>query len=207
MAGATRQVLRYNTAGKVSVIASEIDGNDLLVTRNGNVYVTSPNGSEKPSRLYLVRPGGEKIVVDSGLRFINGLCLTPDQTQLYVAECASHWIWSFSIRPDGSLFNKQRYGWLHVPDNQENAWPDGLKCDREGRVYVASRLGIQVLDPIGRVNAILPLPSGQASNVCFGGHDFDVLYVSAGTKVYRRKLKVRGANNFEVPNRPPQPRL
>lgn len=207
VAGATRQVLRYNSAGQVSVIASEIDGNDLLVTRNGNVYVTSPNGSEKPSRLYLIRPGGEKIVVDSGLRFINGLCLTPDQTQLYVAESASHWIWSYSIRPDGSLFNKQRYGWLHVPDNQENAWPDGLKCDREGRLYVASRLGIQILDPIGRVNAILPLPSGQASNVCFGGRDFDVLYVSSGTKVYRRKLKVRGANNFEAPNRPPQPHL
>jgi gluconolactonase len=96
---------------------------------------------------------------------------------------------------------------LHVPDNAENAWPDGLKCDREGRLYVASTLGIQILDPIGRVNAILPLPSGHASNVCFGGRDFDVLYVSCGTKVYRRKLKVRGANNFEAPNKPPQPRL
>jgi sugar lactone lactonase YvrE len=218
VAGATKQIIRYAAAGKssvigsasasrYSVIASDISGNDLIVTRNGNVYVTSPDGPERPSKIYLIRPGGEKIAIDSGLRFINGLCLTPDQTQLYVAESASHWIWLYSIRPDGTLYNKQRYGWLHVPDNQENAWPDGLKCDREGRLYVTTRIGIQILDPIGRVNAILPVPSGQPSNLCFGGPNFDILYVSSGTKVYRRKLRVRGVNPFEPPNKPPQPRL
>jgi sugar lactone lactonase YvrE len=124
-----------------------------------------------------------------------------------VAESASHWIWVYSILPDGTLANKQRFGWLHVPDNKENAWPDGLKCDREGRVYVMTNMGVQILDPIGRVNAIIPVPSGQPSNCCFGGPDFDVLYVSSGTKVYRRKLKVRGCNPFEAPNKPPPPRL
>jgi sugar lactone lactonase YvrE/enterochelin esterase-like enzyme len=214
VAGATKQILRYTAAGKSgasatapTVIVSDISGNDLTVARNGNVYVTSPDGSERPSKLYLIRPGGDKIAIDSGLRFVNGICLTPDQTQLYVAESASHWIWLYSIRPDGTLYNKQRYGWLHVPDNQENAWPDGLKCDREGRVYVTTRIGIQVLDPIGRVNAILPVPSGQPSNVCFGGPAFDVLYVSSGNKVYRRKLRVRGCNSFEAPNKPGPPHL
>jgi gluconolactonase len=207
VAGATRQILRYDVAGKVSVIADSIDGNDLLVTRNGNVYVTVPNGTEKPSRLYLIKPGGEKKIVDSGLKFTNGLTLTPDQTQLYVAESASHWIWIYTVMPDGALINKQRYGWLHTPDDQDNAWSDGMKCDREGRLYVATRLGIQVLDPIGRVNAILPLPMGQPSNCCFGGPAFDVLYVTCGKKVYRRQLRVRGCNPFEPPNKPGQPRL
>jgi sugar lactone lactonase YvrE len=209
VAGASRQVMRYGAGGAATPIASDIPGNDLLVMRNGNVYVTSPDGSEKPSRLYLIRPSGsgERIVVDSGLHFINGLCLSPDQTLLYVAESASHWIWVYSIRPDGTLYNKQRYGWLHVPDNQETAWPDGLKCDRDGRVYVATRLGIQVMDQLGRVNAILPLPSGQASNLCFGGPGYDVLYVSAGSKVYRRRLHVKGVNSFEAPVKPPQPHL
>ncbi|MBS1661233.1 MAG: SMP-30/gluconolactonase/LRE family protein [Bacteroidetes bacterium] len=207
VAGGTKQVLRYGASGKVTVVASDISGNDLVVTRNGNVYVTSPDGTERPSKIYLIRPGGEKVAVDSGLKFINGVCLTPDQTQLYAAESASHWIWVYSIRPDGTLYNKQRYGWLQVPDNQENAWPDGLKCDREGRVFVTSRIGIQVLDQLGRVNAILPVPSGQPSNLCFGGKNFDVLYVTSGSKVYRRKLSVRGANPFETPNKPPRPRL
>jgi gluconolactonase len=215
VAGGSRQVLRYgaggagsgaSAAGKPIVIADHIDGNDLLVARNGNVYVTVPDG-EKPGKLYLIRPGGQPVVVDSGLRFINGLCFTADQTALYVAESASHWIWVYSILPDGSLTNKERYGWLHVPDNKENAWPDGLKCDRDGRVYVTTNMGIQVLDQLGRVNAILPVPSGQPSNCCFGGPNFDVLYVSSGSKVYRRKLNVRGCNPFDAPGRTPQPRL
>jgi sugar lactone lactonase YvrE len=189
------------------VVAEGLSGNDLLVAGNGNVYVTVPDGADKPGKIYLVRPGGQPVAVDSGLKFVNGLTFTPDQTQLYVAESASHWIWVYSIRPDGTLYNKQRYGWLQVPDNQENAWPDGLKCDRDGRLYVTTRMGVQVLDQLGRVNAIIPVPSGQGSNCCFGGAGFDILYVSCGDKVYRRKLKVRGCNPFEAPLRPGQPHL
>jgi gluconolactonase len=207
VAGGSAQVLRYDRAGRSSVVADSISGNDLLVARNGNVYVTVPNGTEKPSKLYLITPHGDKRVVDSGLKFINGLCFTPDQTQLYVAESASHWIWIYSVLSDGTLANKQRFGWLHTPDNEETAWPDGMKCDREGRLYVATRLGIQVLDPLGRVNAILPVPTGQASNCCFGGVGFDVLYVSSGGKVYRRQLRTRGCNPFDAPNKPAPPRL
>lgn len=207
VAGAAKQILRYDKDGAVSVIADNISGNDLLVLRNGNVYVTVPDGTERQSKLVIIRPGGGRQVVDSGLKFINGLTLTPDQTQLYVAESASHWVWIYTVMPDGSLANKQRFGWLHCPDNSETAWPDGMKCDREGRLYVATRLGIQVLDPLGRVNAILPLPSGQASNCCFGGPGFNILYVSSGDKVYRRQLRVRGCNPFEAPNRPGPPHL
>ncbi len=61
----------------------------------------------------------------------------------------------------------------------------------------ASRLGIQVLDQTGRVNAILPVPSGQPGNSSFGGPDFSILYVTCGDQVYRRKLKARGANAFD----------
>ena len=64
-----------------------------------------------------------------------------------------------------------------------------------------------VLDQIGRVNAILPIPSGQASNCCFGGPDFSTLYVSSKDKIYRRKLKVQGANPFQPPIKPATPRL
>jgi sugar lactone lactonase YvrE len=133
--------------------------------------------------------------VDDGLKFPNGITISHDQTQVFATESASHWVWAYAIKKDGTLAHKQRYGWLHVPDIEENAWSDGLKCDTAGRVFVASRIGIQVLDQQGRVNAILPTPpsNGQTSNVCFGGPEFNVLYVSCGDKVYRRKLKTRGA--------------
>lgn len=166
-----------------------------------------PDGAQNPSKLILIKPNGEKKIVDEGLKFANGIALTPDQTQLYVTESASHWVWIYKIEADGTLSGKQRFGWLHSPDEADNAWPDGLKCDTEGRIYVTSRLGIQVLDQLGRVNAILPSPGGQTSNLCFGGKDFDVLYVSCGDKVYRRTVKVHGVNTFADPIKPPKPRL
>ncbi|GEO10132.1 SMP-30/gluconolactonase/LRE family protein [Segetibacter aerophilus] len=206
VAGETKQILSYDASGKEAVVASDILGNDLVVAENGNIYVTSPDGSKKPGKLYLIKDG-KKIEIDAGLKYPNGVTLSPDQTQLYITESSTHWVWVYQVQPDGSLANKQRYGWLHETDIEGNAWGDGLKCDRDGRVYVATRLGIQILDQTGRVNAIIPIPSGQASNVCFGGTDFDTLYVSAGDKVFRRKVKVHGANTFDKPIKPTAPRL
>lgn len=209
VAGGTRQILSYDKNEKETVVADSISGNDLVVAYNGNIYVTAPNGATQPGKLYLIRPNGEKVVVDEGLKFPNGIALSTDQTQLFATESASHWVWAYKIKNDGTLTDKQRYGWLHVPDTEENAWPDGIRCDTAGRMYVATRMGIQILDQLGRVNAILPTPAsnGQTSNVYFGGPNFDVLYVTAGDKVFRRKLKTRGANSFEKPIRPGNPRM
>ncbi len=207
VAGGTKQIISYDEAGKETIVADSLSGNDLAVAYNGNVYVTSPDGVDKPSKLYLLQPGGKKIEVDAGIKYANGLAFSPDQTQLYVTESATHWVWVYQIQPDGTLTNKQRYGWLHSPDLEGNAWSDGLKCDRDGRIYVTSRLGIQVLDQTGRVNAILPVPTGQASNICFGGKNFDTMYVTSVDKVYRRKVKVQGTNTFEKPFKPALPRL
>lgn len=205
----TKQVHRYKTAAAYEVVAEDTPGNDIAIAFNGNTYVTSPDGRERPSKLYLVKPNGEKRVVDEGLKFANGLCFSPDQTQLYVTESTSHWVWVYQIQPDGTLAHKQKYGWLHVRDVDENAWSDGIKCDRDGRIYVTTLSGIQVMDQLGRVNAIIPLPKtkGQVSNLCFGGANFDILYASCHDKVYRRKVKVKGANNFEKPIKPANPRL
>jgi sugar lactone lactonase YvrE len=68
-------------------------------------------------------------------------------------------------------------------------------------------MGLQILDQAGRVNAIIPVPSGQPSNLCFGGKDFDILYLTSTDKVYSRKLRTRGANNFEKPYKPGAPKL
>jgi sugar lactone lactonase YvrE len=207
IAGATRQVIAYDAAGQETIIADSISGNDIVVTQNGFIYVTSPDGIDKPSRLYLIRPGGGKEVVDEGLKFANGLTLSPDQTQLYVTESATHWVWIYQIQPDGRLGSKQHYGWLHVRDQDDNAWSDGLRCDTAGRVYVTTRMGIQILDQLGRVNAIIPIPAGMPSNLSFGGKNFDILYLTAGDKVYSRRFRTRGANNFDKPYKPAPPML
>ncbi len=75
-----------------------------------------------------------------------------------------------------------------------------MKTDRNNRVYAVTRLGIQVLDEIGHVISIIPGPIGNGpANMCFGGADFDVLYITCKDKIYRRKVGVKGANSFAPP--------
>ncbi|MEO5944993.1 MAG: SMP-30/gluconolactonase/LRE family protein [Ferruginibacter sp.] len=209
VAGGTNQILSYDANEKETVVADNISGNDLVIAKNGNIYVTAPNGVSPTGRLYLIRPNGVRVVLDSTLKYPNGITLSPDQTQLYTTESASHWVWIYKIKPDGTLTYKQRYGWLHVPDTDENAWPDGIRCDTAGRMFVATKMGIQIMDQLGRVNAIIPTPpsNGQPSNVCFGGADFNILYVSAGDKIFRRRLKTQGANTFMEPIKPANPKM
>ena len=196
------QIVKFDAENKETIIVENQTGNDLVVAKNGNIYLTAPDGREKPSKLFLIRPTGEKVELDNGLIFANGITLSPDQTQLYVTESMTHWVWAYQIQADGKLAHKQKFGWLHTRDNEDFAWADGLKCDRDGRIYVATRRGIQVLDQLGRVNAIIPLPTGTASNLCFGGKGFDTIYVSCVDKVYKRKVKARGVNTFDAPFKP-----
>ena len=53
-----------------------------------------------------------------------------------------------------------------------------------------------------RVNAIISMPTGGAANLCFGGKDFDTMYVACFGKVFKRKFNTRGVNTFENPFKP-----
>lgn len=57
------------------------------------------------------------------------------------------------------------------------------------------------------MQCILPTPNGQVANVCFGGPNFDTLYAMCGDVVFKRKLKVQGAQAWDKPNKPANPRL
>jgi sugar lactone lactonase YvrE len=157
--------------------------------------------------IWYISARGEKRVVDSGLKFANGIALSPDQTLLYVADFGSHWVYSFQVQRDGSLLHKQKYFHLHAPDTADDAGADGMRVDRDGRLYVATRIGIQVCDQAGRVNAIIPTPNGRVANLCFGGADFQTMFATCGDRVYKRKVKVKGSNAYEAPIKPKAPRL
>src|SRR5947209_2876423 len=172
------------------------------------MYVTNPpEDANGTSKVWYISPKGEKKVVDTGLRFANGVTLSPDQSLLYVADSRSHWIYSYQVQADGSLAYKQRYYHLHVPDTADASGADGMRVDRDGRLYVATRMGIQVCYKDGRVNFLLPTPNGKIANLCFGGEGFDTLYATCGDRDYKRKVKVKGANVFQAPHKPASPRL
>jgi sugar lactone lactonase YvrE len=208
VAGGTEQVVAYTPDGKSSVVADGFRGNDLVVRHDGGIYVTNPGWNRiDPSKVDYISPKGEKKVVDTGLVFSNGLCLSPDQSLLYVADSRTHWVYSYQIQPDGSLAHKQKYFHLHVPDTAEDSGADGIRTDRDGRVYVATRMGLQVCDQMGRVNCIIPTPNGKVSNLCFGGPKFDTIYATCGDRVYSRAVKVSGAHGWQPPSKPGPPRL
>jgi gluconolactonase len=208
LAAGEQKVVAYDAQGTPTTVAEGIRGNDLVVAKNGNMYVTEPvAGAAQPGKVWLVKPGGQKTEVDTGLRFPNGVTLSPDQTLLYVADARSHWVYSYQVQPDGTLKHKQQYYWIHVPDDQDDAGSDGMRVDRDGRLYVATRMGIQVCDQAGRVNCILPTPNGRVSNLTFAGENNDWIVATCGDKVYRRQVKVRGAHAWQDPVKPAAPRL
>jgi sugar lactone lactonase YvrE len=208
-AGAAQQIVAYDDKGKGTVIAEGFRGNDLVVLHNGNIYVTEPDwdGTRHSSNVWLIKPDGSKTVVDKGLKFCNGITASPDQSLLYVDDTKSHWVYSYQIQPDGTLADKQRYYHLHVPDTADDSGADGMEVDSAGRLYVVTRMGLQVCDQAGRVNCIIPTPNGKLSNIVFGGPEFDTIYVSAGDRIYKRKVKARTASSFAAPIKPAPPHL
>lgn len=202
----TSQILKYDADGKATVFADGFLGNDLTVRHDGGVYVTFPDWEKgQSSTVMYISPKGEKKPVDKGLKFANGICMSPDQSLLYVADSRSHWVYSYQIQADGSLAHKQKYFHLHVPDTAEDSGVDGLRTDSNGRLWCATRMGLQVCDQAGRVNCIIPTPNGKVANLTFGGEKQDTVYAMCGDKVYKRKVKVTGAPL--TPIKPEKPRL
>jgi gluconolactonase len=196
----------YDLNATPTIIAGGLHGADLVIGNNGNIYVTSPDANAE-SKVWLIKPDAQKRVVDSGPGFASGVTLSPDQTLLYVADSTRRWVYSYQIQQDGSLGFKQRYYWLELPDADGDSGAGGMCVDADGHLYVATRLGVQVCDQAGRVNCILPAPSGRVTSVCIGGENFDELYAACGDKVYVRKLKVKGSPAWGPPHKPATPRL
>jgi sugar lactone lactonase YvrE len=197
------QIVRYAADGAMEVVATGIRGNDLVVLPDGSGYVTEPTAK----KVWHFDATGKTKEVDTGIEFPNGLFTSPDQTLLTVSDTRGRFCYSFQINADGGLSAKQEYGWLHLTDHGRSD-ADGITVDTEGRVYVTTALGIQVLDQPGRVNFIIRKPKAAwLSNVTFGGPDRDVLYVTCGDSVWKRRIRARGVDTAQAPIKPPRPGL
>jgi sugar lactone lactonase YvrE/enterochelin esterase-like enzyme len=205
-AGATRsrQILAYDPAGTPQVMADNVVVNDLAVNVKGDLYFTDSPGK----KVWFLVKGGKPRIVDEGIEYPNGVVFSPDQTLLYVSDYAGQLSWTFQIQPDGSLAHKQRYFYVHMPDAATRSSADGMTVDTNGSVYIATSLGVQVFDQIGKCHAIIPAPvRAPLSSVKFGGPNLDEMYVTNGDKVFKRKTKVKGVVSWRPPIKPAPPRL
>ena len=191
---AADKVIALDAEGR-SVTGSDIRATCLTTTHDGRLYATDAEAS----KVWLIRPNGTKTLLDEGLQHPTGITLTPDGLWLAVMESGTHWGYSYRVKPDGTVELKQRFYWLHVPDWADDSGAGSVCMDRDGRPYVATRMGVQVLDRNGRSRGILPLPTGEATSICFGGARFDTLYVTSGGQLYQRKMKSVGAPSFAAP--------
>ena len=197
------QIMAYSNDGQVHTIAENVSSNDLVVNETG-VYFSDP----KNQRIYHVPVDGELTNQPTEAAFPNGVALSPDHTLLYAADMRGQFVYSYQIQPDGSLAYEQPFFHLHVGPGQTSSGADGMTVDTEGRLYVATQLGLQICDQPGRVHLILPKPQpAWLSNVVFGGPQLDTLFVTCGDKIYKRKVKAQGVAPGRGPTKPPRPRL
>jgi gluconolactonase len=193
-------IVAYTPAGQPSTVAQGIRAQQLVVTHDGKLYMTESGTADAAGRVWLIQPNGKKVLLDSRLNHPSGIALSPDGLWLAVAENKSHWGYSYRVNPDGNVQDKQRFYWFHVPDYADDSGAGPWVVDREGRLYAATRMGVQVFDRNGRSRAILPLPGGEVTGLAFGGSNFGTLYVTCTDhKLYRRKLKVPGAQPWAAP--------
>ncbi len=176
-----------------SVVASGVRGNSILAMPNGSFYVT---GDEDNGSVWLVKDG-KNTRVDAGLKHPTGLAYRPDQWLLAVAEGASKWTCSYQIAEDGALVNKERFFWHHVADWDDDTGAESVCYSLEGRMFVATRLGVQITADDGPTQVILPVPDrSRVIGVCLGGTELNNLFAFCGDKIWKRKIQHHAMGAF-----------
>jgi len=148
-------------------IADNVDGkplgrlNDLVADRKGGVYFTVGGA-------FYANAAGRVTSLGDDIR-ANGIMLSRDERIVYVTNGTV--VLAFDVQPDGSARGRRDFGRLEAGGNG-----DGMAIDAEGRVYVTSAPGVQVLGPDGTYLGLIPTPRSVIS-VAFSGKDKGTLYV------------------------------
>ena len=195
------QLWSISPAKKVTVLLQDLGGqhlngpNDLWVRpQTGAIYFTDPYYQrdywtrtkpeiEGQKVYYLANERAAPVVVEDQLTQPNGLIGTPDGRTLYVADIGANKTYRYHLAPDGRLTDKQ----LFVEQGS-----DGLTLDSRGNVYLTGH-GVTVYNPAGQRIAHFAVPEKWTANVCFGGPDRKMLFITASEGVYKLPMRVRGS--------------
>jgi gluconolactonase len=162
------------------VLANQINGdsldclgatgglNDLAAAANGGVYFTAGN-------LYYAAPDGT-VTRQGTVSGTNGIVLSPDEKTLYVTSGGFQqpgYLVAFDVQSDGMLSNQRNFA--RLPGGG-----DGSTIDSEGRIYVSSGGGVDVISPDGQTLGFIPGPRGAGIiSLAFGGPGKHTLYAVA----------------------------
>ena len=181
-----KRLVAFSSDGTESVLTEGVQSHHLTVTSRNHTYFTVPPAFQ----VWLMDASGNKRVVHTGLKWPRGVRASADGSTLFVSDPPTPWIWSFRIQPDGSLTDGRQFCRLKTPDGKEESDSGGMASDSQGRLYVATKFGVQVCDRNGKVTALIDHPTkAWVSNVFFAGRGLKWLYMTDGDKMYRRPAK------------------
>jgi gluconolactonase len=199
--------------GSEAVITDSFDGkpfgrpNDLVVSTNGGVYFTEPGPNAPragttppatpplPPAVYYVAPGGKAVKVAEGIERPNGIMLSRDEKTLYVNNSNGEYVIAFDLNADGTLANRRNF--VKYQGGAKNArgvfasGADGLAIDNEGRLYVATAAGVEVVSEKGQHLGTIPF-SRAPQNLAFAGKDKKTLYVVGRGAAFKIDLLTPG---------------
>ncbi|MGZ3965848.1 MAG: SMP-30/gluconolactonase/LRE family protein [Mucilaginibacter sp.] len=194
------QLWSISPTKEVTVLLTDYKGhlfngpNDVWIAPGGGLYLSDPYYHRdywtrtKPDLdgekvYYLAKGGKEPVIVADDLKRPNGIVGTPDGKFLYVADIDANKTYKYKINKDGSLIDKT----LFVEQGS-----DGMTLDKRGDVYLTGRGGVTVYSPEGQKLALIPIPEPWTANLCFGGKNKDVLFITASKAIYMLQMKVKG---------------
>ena len=122
----------------------------------------------------------------------NGLCFSLDESRLFVNDTMRAHVRVFDVNESGTLENGRV--WAEVTGDRDGV-PDGMKIDSAGNLYVTGPGGIHIFAPDATCLGVIYTPQGCA-NFCWGEDDMKSLFVTAGTSLYRLRVKVAGNRSF-----------
>jgi gluconolactonase len=205
-----RRVSRLTPGGGKRTVADNYKGkrfnspNDVAVHSSGALYFTDPpyglpKGFDDERRelgfcgVYRVTPDGAVTLLCDTMTRPNGICFSPDEKRLYVAQSDPEApIWKvFNVKADGTLDEgKTFFDGTKLFKERKKGLPDGLKVDTQGNVFATGPGGVLVLAADGtHLGTIL---TGQATANCGFGDDGKTLYMTADSHLCRIKLSTTG---------------
>lgn len=164
----TREVTRFAQEPRM------YQPNDLALSPAGWLYASDPDWPNKKGQLWMIRPDGTVVLLESDMGTTNGIEVSPDGKTLYVNESAQLKVWAYDIRPDGTLENKRLFHTFR------GYGMDGMRCDVRGNLYLCryDKGTVVVLSPAGKRLREIRLQGKQPSNITFGGRDNRRCYVT-----------------------------
>lgn len=174
----------YEAAGDVGLRGP----NDIVFDKTGGFWFTDHGKNRARERdrtgVFYAKADGSFIEeVIFPLEAPNGIGLSPDESELYVAETPTGRLWAFPLSEPGKLDGVRRDrpdGGRVVHGRQGYFLFDSLAVDANGDVCIATIIdgGITTLSPTGGDPRFVPLPDRITTNICFGADDLKTAYIT-----------------------------